>query len=58
MKADRTSVEAVVNKNKFVVFSKTSCPYAGQTKALLSKLSVLDQGKVVELDQEQNGVHI
>ena len=58
MQADRQSVEAAIADNKLMVFSKSYCPFAGQTKTLLTNLNVLSKGKVVELDKEANGAAI
>ena len=58
MQADKASVEHAIANNKLVVFSKSYCPFAGQTKTLLTNKGVLSKGLVVELDKIENGSQI
>ena len=46
-------INATVGANKVVVYSKSYCPFAGQTKTLLSSNGI--DAKIFELDQMGNG---
>ncbi|KAG0304853.1 hypothetical protein BGZ99_002259 [Dissophora globulifera] len=52
----KTEIEAIIQNNGVVVFSKTYCPYCAKTKALLAKKNV--KAHIVELDEEENGADI
>ena len=49
-------IKATVESNKVVVYSKSYCPFAGQTKTLLSSNGI--DAKIFELDQMGNGADI
>ena len=49
-------IKSTVESNKVVVYSKSYCPFAGQTKTLLSSNGI--SAKIIELDQVGNGSDI
>lgn len=52
----QAQIEAEIAAEKIIVYSKSYCPFAGQTKNTLSSAGV--QFKCVELDQVANGSQI
>ncbi|KAK9472904.1 glutaredoxin [Dipodascopsis tothii] len=53
MASVQTKVQALINENSVMVFSKTWCPYCRQAKATLEQKKA--GAKVVELDHEDDG---
>merc|ERR1711982_284547 len=51
-----TKIQAMIDDNKVMVFSKSYCPFAKQTKDLFKAKSI--DAKIYELDQEGDGADI
>ena len=49
-------IKSDIESNKVMVYSKSYCPFAAQTKQLLSSNGIA--AKILELDQEGNGAEI
>ena len=49
-------IKSDIEGNKVMVYSKSYCPFAAQTKQLLSSNGIA--AKILELDQEGNGAEI
>jgi len=54
-KAAKAKVDAVINDNKYVVFSKSYCPYCARAKKLLKEEVGEDKLTVLELDLLEDG---
>merc|ERR1711862_504158 len=52
----QTKIQAMIDDNKVMVFSKSYCPFAKQTKDLFKAKSI--DAKIYELDQEADGADI
>ena len=52
----RATIEQEIAQNKVMVYSKSYCPFASQTKELLRSKGI--EFKAVELDQVANGAAI
>merc|ERR1719191_248621 len=52
----KTTIQAEIDGNNVMVYSKSYCPFAKQTKDLLSNKGI--NAKIVELDQVANGADI
>ena len=49
-------IDDYINKNTVFIFSKTTCPFCTEVKALFSSLGV--EVQVLELDQDEQGADI
>ncbi|TMW55843.1 hypothetical protein Poli38472_008491 [Pythium oligandrum] len=56
VEANTSSIQAAIQSEKVLVFSKTHCPYCARVKALFEDLEV--NHEVVELDERSDGAQI
>ena len=56
--AAQKRVQELIDANDVFVFSKSYCPYCKATKRTLEAAGVNLEGKVIELDKDENGADL
>ena len=51
--SSRAGIEAMIKDTKVLIYSKSTCPFAGQTKSLLQQKGI--DARIIELDQITGG---